>query len=145
MSCAVHAWQLSDLVRTHRQIFFYKASPSPDRRSAITSDLDLPVARFLLNGMLRLLWSDETMPVNVGNPREMTMTEFAQAVLAAAGSQCRSTITHVNPSAERIADDPQRRRPDITRARTILGWEPQVPLAAGLVKTIEYFKALPRT
>lgn len=96
----------------------------------------------LVDGMLRLLWSDETMPVNVGNPREMTMTEFAQAVLAAAGPQCRSTITHVNPGAERIADDPQRRRPDITRARTILGWEPQVSLEDGLRETLAYFRTV---
>jgi dTDP-glucose 4,6-dehydratase len=96
----------------------------------------------LVDGMLRLLWSDEAMPVNVGNPREMTMTEFAEAVLAAAGPQCRSVITHVNPGAARIADDPQRRRPDITRARTILGWEPQVSLEDGLRETLAYFRTV---
>jgi dTDP-glucose 4,6-dehydratase len=96
----------------------------------------------LVDGMLRLLWSDEPNPVNVGNPREMTMTEFAEAVLAAAGPQCRSTIAYVDPGAARIADDPQRRRPDITRARTILGWEPQVSLEDGLRETLAYFRAV---
>ena len=96
----------------------------------------------LVDGMLRLLWSDEPNPVNVGNPREMTMTEFAQAVLAAAGPECRSTIAYVNPGAARVADDPQRRRPDITRARTILGWEPQVSLEDGLRETLGYFRAV---
>ncbi len=94
----------------------------------------------LVDGMLRLLWSDETRPVNVGNPREMTVLEFAQAVKAAAGPACSSEIVFVQPKSERISDDPQRRQPDITRARTVLGWAPQVPLEEGLRKTIEYFR-----
>ncbi len=94
----------------------------------------------LVDGMVRLLWSDEAMPVNVGNPREMTITEFAEAVLAAAGPDCQSEAVYVQPKKERIADDPQRRRPDITRAREILGWEPKVSLEAGLKHTIAYFK-----
>ena len=96
----------------------------------------------LVEGMLRLLMSDEPMPVNVGNPREMTMTEFAEAVLKAAGPECRSQAVYVQPSKERIADDPQRRRPDITRARAILGWEPKVPLEDGLRETIAYFRSV---
>ena len=96
----------------------------------------------LVEGMLRLLMSDEPMPVNVGNPREMTMTEFAEAVLKAAGSECRSQAVYVQPSKERIADDPQRRRPDITRARAILGWDPKVPLEDGLRETIAYFRSV---
>ena len=96
----------------------------------------------LVEGMLRLLMSDEPMPVNVGNPREMTMTEFAEAVLKAAGSECRSQAVYVQPSKERIADDPQRRRPDITRARAILGWEPKVALEDGLRDTIAYFRSV---
>ena len=96
----------------------------------------------LVEGMLRLLMSDEPMPVNVGNPREMTMTEFAEAVLKAAGPECRSQAIYVQPSKERIADDPQRRRPDITRARAILGWEPKVPLEDGLRETIAYFRSV---
>ena len=82
------------------------------------------------------------MPVNVGNPREMTMTEFADAVLKAAGPECRSQAIYIQPSKERIADDPQRRRPDITRARAILGWEPKVPLEDGLRETIAYFRSV---
>ena len=96
----------------------------------------------LVEGMLRLLMSDEPMPVNVGNPREMTMTEFAEAVLKAAGPECRSQAVYVQPSKERIADDPQRRRPDITRARAILGWEPKVALEDGLCETIAYFRSV---
>jgi dTDP-glucose 4,6-dehydratase len=94
----------------------------------------------LVDGMLRLLWSDEILPVNVGNPSEMTVLEFAQAVKKAGQPECKSDIVFVQPRAERIADDPQRRRPDITRARTILGWEPQVSLEEGLRRTIEYFR-----
>ncbi len=95
----------------------------------------------LVDGMLRLLWSDEINPVNIGNPREMTITEFAQAVLAAAGPSSKSKIEYVNPKAERVADDPQRRRPDITRARTLLGWEPKVLLEDGLRETLASFRA----
>ncbi len=96
----------------------------------------------LVEGMLRLLTSDEPMPVNVGNPREMTMTEFAEAVLKAAGPECKSQAVYVQPRKERIADDPQRRRPDITRARAILGWEPKVALEDGLRETIAYFRSV---
>jgi dTDP-glucose 4,6-dehydratase len=96
----------------------------------------------LVDGMLRLLWSDEPMPVNIGNPREMTILEFAQAVKAAAGSECVSTIDFVQPKKERTSDDPQRRRPDITRAREILGWEPKVQLEDGLRETIAYFRSV---
>jgi dTDP-glucose 4,6-dehydratase len=95
----------------------------------------------LVDGMVRLLWSDEPMPVNIGNPREMTITEFAEAVLVAAGPDCQSEIQYVMPKAERIADDPQRRRPDITRAKAILGWEPKVLLEEGLKITLDYFKS----
>ncbi|MBX7214808.1 MAG: SDR family oxidoreductase [Thermoflexales bacterium] len=96
----------------------------------------------LVEGMWRLLMSDEPMPVNVGNPREMTMTQFADAVILAAGSECRSKAVYVQPQNERIADDPQRRRPDITRARQILGWEPRVALEDGLRETLTYFRSV---
>ncbi len=99
----------------------------------------------LVDGMLRLLWSDEPNPVNIGSPREMTITQFAEAVLAAAGPGCTSKIKYVRPQAERIADDPQRRRPDITRAKQILGWAPKVSLEAGLRETIAYFRSVGRT
>ena len=94
----------------------------------------------LVDGMLRLLWSDEHMPVNVGNPSEMTVLQFAQAVRAAGQPGCTSEIVFVQPRAERISDDPQRRRPDISRARAILGWEPRVSLEEGLRNTIAYFR-----
>jgi len=94
----------------------------------------------LVDGMLRLLWSDEAMPVNVGNPREMTITEFAESVLAAAGPDCQSEIQYVQPSKDRIADDPQRRKPDITRATSILQWAPKVTLEEGLKPTLAYFR-----
>ena len=94
----------------------------------------------LVDGMLRLLWSDEPLPVNVGNPEEMTVLEFAQAVKAAGQPECKSEIVFFQPRAERVADDPQRRRPDITRARAILGWEPKVSLDVGLRRTIEYLR-----
>jgi dTDP-glucose 4,6-dehydratase len=96
----------------------------------------------LVDGMLRLLWSDEPNPVNIGNPREMTITQFAEAVLAAAGPACKSKIKYVQPQAARIADDPQRRRPDITRAKSILGWSPKVSLEDGLRETLAYFRAV---
>lgn len=95
----------------------------------------------LVDGMLRLLWSDEVMPVNIGNPREMTILEFAQAVKDAAGPECSSEIVFYQPKKERTADDPQRRRPDITRAREILGWEPRVSLEDGLKETLAYFRS----
>lgn len=96
----------------------------------------------LVDGMLRLLWSNEVEPVNIGSPHEMTILEFAQAVKAAAGPECTSEIVFCQPRQERIADDPQRRRPDITRARAILGWEPKVSLEEGLRRTMDYFRAL---
>ncbi len=96
----------------------------------------------LVDGMLRLLWSDEVMPVNVGNPNEMTVLEFAQAVHAAGQPGCKSDIVFFQPKADRVADDPQRRKPDITRARTILGWEPKVALDEGLRRTIDYFRTI---
>ena len=88
----------------------------------------------LIEGIYRLMMSDTSLPVNIGNPREMTVLEFAQAVQKAAGS--RSKIAF-KPLPQ---DDPKQRRPDITRARNILRWEPKVTLEEGLAKTIEYFK-----
>jgi len=92
----------------------------------------------LVEGVYRLLFSDEKMPVNIGNPNEMTILDFAHAVLEI--SRSNSEIIHVHPKDERITDDPQVRRPDITKARTVLGWEPKVNLADGLAETIEYFR-----
>lgn len=92
----------------------------------------------LVEGIYRLLHSDEVLPVNIGNPAEMTILDFAEAVVELTGS--RSEIIFVQPDDERITDDPKVRQPDITKARQILGWEPQVSLVDGLTQTIEYFR-----
>jgi dTDP-glucose 4,6-dehydratase len=90
----------------------------------------------LVDGIVRLLMSDEHMPVNIGNPIEMTILQFAQAINQIV--QNRAGMTFV--PAARSERDPQRRQPDITRARSILGWEPRVDLEEGLKRTIPYFK-----
>lgn len=88
----------------------------------------------LIEGIYRLMMSDYGLPVNIGNPVEMTMVQFAEAIIKATGS--RSKIVF-KPLPQ---DDPKQRKPDISRARKYLRWEPKVPLAAGLTKTIEYFR-----
>ncbi|HAX44310.1 MAG TPA: SDR family oxidoreductase [Bryobacteraceae bacterium] len=88
----------------------------------------------LVDGLVRLSRSEERLPVNLGNPVEMTMLEFAERIKALTGSA--SEITFL-PLPE---DDPQRRRPDITKAREVLGWAPRVPLEEGLRETVEYFR-----
>jgi dTDP-glucose 4,6-dehydratase len=88
----------------------------------------------LIDGIYRLMMSDCDTPVNIGNPAEMTVLDFAKEIIRATRS--RSRITY-QPLPQ---DDPKQRRPDITKARKILGWEPRVSLAEGLVKTIEYFR-----
>jgi dTDP-glucose 4,6-dehydratase len=90
----------------------------------------------LVDGLYRLLLSTEAMPVNVGNPREMTISEFAQVIAAMTGTTA-GIVYHPLPE-----DDPKKRRPDITRARTLLGWEPKVALEDGLRETVEYFRPL---
>ncbi len=89
----------------------------------------------LIDGIYRLSISDQSGPINVGNPIERTMLQFAEETLKAIGSG--SPITYVPLPT---ADDPKQRRPDITKARTLLGWEPRVPLEEGLKDTIAYFK-----
>ena len=88
----------------------------------------------LIEGIYRLMMSDYELPVNIGNPNEMTMLQFAEAIIQATGS--RSKIVF-KPLPQ---DDPKQRRPDITLARKLLKWEPKVPLADGLVKAITYFR-----
>jgi dTDP-glucose 4,6-dehydratase len=88
----------------------------------------------LVDGLVRLMLSDETSPVNIGNPREMTIRQFAEAVREAAGGGGK-IIEKPLPK-----DDPKQRQPDITRARTLLGWEPKVRLEEGLKETIAYFR-----
>jgi dTDP-glucose 4,6-dehydratase len=90
----------------------------------------------LIDGIVRLLISDEHMPVNIGNPIEMTLLEFADAINSVVGSTAGITFV---PDA-RSERDPQRRQPDIARARKLLGWEPKYGLEQGLLKTIPYFK-----
>jgi len=88
----------------------------------------------LIEGIYRLMMSEHWEPVNIGNPHEMTMLEFAREIIRVTGS--RSRIVH-KPLPQ---DDPKQRRPDITRARKWLGWEPAVPLAEGLESTIRYYE-----
>ena len=87
-----------------------------------------------VDGLVKLMSSDVTDPVNIGNPEEMTILQLAEAIIALTGS--RSRIVH----RELPVDDPKVRQPDITRARTLLGWEPKVPLRQGLPPTMDYFK-----
>jgi dTDP-glucose 4,6-dehydratase len=90
----------------------------------------------LIDGIVRLLLSGIKDPVNVGNPAEMTVLEFAETIRRATGTSA-PIVRRPLP-----VDDPKQRRPDITRARTELGWEPKVPLAEGLEATIAYFRTL---
>jgi dTDP-glucose 4,6-dehydratase len=87
-----------------------------------------------MDGFLRLAKSDEHLPVNLGNPNEFTILECAQLVLKVTGSKSR---IRYQPLPQ---DDPKQRRPDITKARQLLGWEPKIDLEAGLGKSLEYFK-----
>ena len=88
----------------------------------------------LIEGIYRLMMSDYDLPMNIGNPVELTMLEFAGEIIRATGS--RSKIIH-QPLPQ---DDPKQRKPNITKANKILGWSPKVPLAEGMAKTIAYFK-----
>ena len=90
----------------------------------------------LVEGIFRLLMSDETEPVNIGNPNEMTILEFAKLIIRLTGS--RSQIVY-RPLPE---DDPKTRRPDISRAREVLGWEPVVPVEDGIGRTIDWYRSL---
>ncbi len=89
----------------------------------------------LVDGIFRLMSSNEVNPVNIGNPHEMTIRQLAERIIALTGSKSR-IVEKPLP-----VDDPKVRQPDITRARTILGWEPKVPLDEGLRKTLAYFRA----
>jgi dTDP-glucose 4,6-dehydratase len=88
----------------------------------------------LVDGIIRLMLSDVNDPVNIGNPREMTIKEIAGTIIRMTGSTSRVVYKPLP------TDDPKQRRPDISRAQTLLGWEPRVQLEEGLVKTIEYFR-----
>lgn len=88
----------------------------------------------LVDGIYRLLMSDYHLPVNVGNPAEITIKQFAEEIVALTGTTSK-IIYEPLPK-----DDPKQRRPDISRAREILGWEPRVERSEGLRRTLEYFK-----
>jgi dTDP-glucose 4,6-dehydratase len=88
----------------------------------------------LLEGIYRLMMSEYHLPVNIGNPGEMTMLEFAAAIIKATGA--KSKIIH-QPLPQ---DDPQQRKPDISKARKLLKWQPQVDLSTGMAQTIAYFR-----
>ena len=88
----------------------------------------------LVGGIQMLLQSNENLPVNIGNPHEMTVLEFAKKIIEITGS--KSAIEY-KPLPQ---DDPQVRQPDITKAKRVLGWEPKVGLEQGLARTIEYFR-----
>ena len=90
----------------------------------------------LVDGIIKLLYSDEHLPVNIGNQDEMTILEFAETINKIVGN--KAGITFVKDA--RSVRDPQQRQPDITRARDILKWEPKITLEEGIQKTIPYFK-----
>jgi dTDP-glucose 4,6-dehydratase len=89
----------------------------------------------LIEGILRLARSEEHFPVNIGNPVEFTILECAQSILEVTGSKSKLCFVDLP------VDDPTRRRPDITKARTLLGWEPKVQLKEGLEKSLDYFRS----
>ena len=90
----------------------------------------------MVEGLLRMMSLDDPMPVNLGNPREFTIRQFARLVKELTGSSSRIVY---EPLPE---DDPRQRRPDISRARTLLHWKPRIPLRTGLRSTIEWFKGI---
>ncbi len=91
-----------------------------------------------IEGIYRLMMSDYTLPVNIGNPEEHTILDFANLIIRITGSNSKITFKALP------VDDPRQRRPDITKARTLLKWEPKVPLEQGLKETIEYFQDIAR-
>lgn len=92
----------------------------------------------LVEGVYRLLMSDYVQPVNIGNPDEISLLDFAKEILALTGSNQRIVFKDLP------VDDPKQRQPDISRAKAILQWEPRVSRAEGLKKTYDFFKALPK-
>ena len=87
-----------------------------------------------IDGFVRLSKSDEHLPVNIGNPNEFTILECAEMVLKVTGSKSR---IRYEPLPQ---DDPKQRRPDITKARQLLGWEPKIDLESGLKLSLDYFR-----
>jgi len=92
----------------------------------------------LVEGIYRLLLSDYAMPVNIGNPDQITLKEFAEEIITLTGTKQKIVY---KPLPQ---DDPKQRQPDISKAKELLRWEPKVPRAEGLKITYEYFKSLPK-
>ena len=92
----------------------------------------------MVEGLYRLLMSHEVTPVNLGNPKETTILDFAHKVLEITGSS--SSISFIHPQDERVRDDPKVRRPDISKARRVLDWEPRIPLEEDLRRTRDWFR-----
>jgi dTDP-glucose 4,6-dehydratase len=92
----------------------------------------------LIEGIYRLLFSDYPHPVNIGNPDEITIRQFGEEIIKLTGTD-QKLVGRPLPT-----DDPKQRRPDITKARAILNWEPKVSRSEGLKITYEYFKSLPK-
>jgi dTDP-glucose 4,6-dehydratase len=91
-----------------------------------------------VDGIFKLLMSDYHLPVNIGNPDEITILQFAEEIIKLTGTS-QKIITKPLPQ-----DDPKQRQPDITKARKLLGWEPKVSRSEGLKITYDYFKSLPK-
>ncbi len=91
----------------------------------------------LVEGIYRLLFSDYALPVNIGNPDEITIKQFGEEIIKLTGTKQKMVFEPLP------VDDPKQRRPDITKAKALLGWEPKVDRAKGLKITYEYFKSLP--
>jgi dTDP-glucose 4,6-dehydratase len=92
----------------------------------------------LVEGIYRLLMSNYSMPVNIGNPNEISLKDFAEEVLRLTGSSVKIIYKPLP------VDDPKQRQPDITKAKELLGWAPTIDRAEGLKRTYDYFRALPR-
>ena len=90
----------------------------------------------LIDGIYRLLLSEESEPVNIGNPTELSVLQFAHTIRDLTGASSEIVFRPLP------VDDPRVRQPDITKARTKLGWEPRVALEEGLLKTIDYFRSI---
>lgn len=90
----------------------------------------------LVEGVYRLLMSDYALPVNIGNPDEISLLDFAKEIISLTGSQQKIVFKPLP------VDDPKQRQPDITRAKELLGWEPTVPRPEGLKRTLDFFKSL---
>jgi dTDP-glucose 4,6-dehydratase len=92
----------------------------------------------LVEGIYRLLLSDYSLPVNIGNPDEISLKDFVEEILTHTGSKSKIVYKPLP------ADDPKQRRPDITKARELLGWEPKINRKEGLARTVQYFMSLPQ-